>query len=363
VIKKILGLITDIMTALSNCSLYTKDHDAVFRFSEKAVGTLEELIEENELSLTVLGEQLLINDEQFKEQSLHIGNFMKRLRRNDIEKVVFKKGITPTELVDFIAALSSSTEKPESSKHLLVEALAVKMLMESADVSEEIKAGTEKICDIYNNLAKFGTLDIIGLEDVVTNFIATLQREANILRIMSPVKAHSEYTFAHTTNVTLLSIFQAKSLGMKGEILHAVGLAGLLHDVGKMFVPTKILEKKEKLIDEEWVIMKNHTVYGSMYLSSIQDVPKLAVICAFEHHMKFDGTGYPDTIRRDKIQHIISQIVSISDFFDALRTERPYRNSMEVPTIIGMMKESSGKDFNPMLVDNFIDTMKTTNII
>jgi HD-GYP domain-containing protein (c-di-GMP phosphodiesterase class II) len=289
VIKKILGLITDIMTALSNCSLYTKDHDAVFRFSEKAVGTLEELIEENELSLTVLGEQLLVNDKQFREQSLHIGNFMKRLRRNDIEKVVFKKGITPTELVDFIAALSSSTEKPESTKHLLVEALAVKMSMESVDVSEEIKAGTEKICDIYNNLAKFGTLDIIGLEDVVTNFIATLQREANILRIMSPVKAHSEYTFAHTTNVTLLSIFQAKSLGMKGEILHAVGLAGLLHDVGKMFVPTKILEKKEKLIDEEWVIMKNHTVYGSMYLSSIQDVPKLAVICAFEHHMKFDG--------------------------------------------------------------------------
>jgi HD-GYP domain-containing protein (c-di-GMP phosphodiesterase class II) len=354
---------TDIMTTMSNCSLYTKDHDAVFRFSEKAVGILEELIEENELSLTVLGEQLIVNDKQFNEQSLHIGNFMKRLRRNGIEKVIFKKGITPAELVDFIAALSSSTEKPESSKHVLVGALAVKMSMESADVSEEIKAGTEKISDIYNNLAKFGTLDIIGLEGVVTSFIATLQRESNILRIVSPVKTHSEYTFAHTTNVTILSIFQAESLGMKGVILHEVGLAGLLHDVGKMFVPTEILEKKEKLSDEEWVIIKNHTVYGSMYLSSIQDVPKLAVICAFEHHMKFDGTGYPDTTRRDKVQHIISQIVSISDFFDALRTERPYRNSMEVPTIIGMMKEASGKDFNPMLVDNFIDTMKTTNII
>lgn len=362
-IKRILALMTDIMTIMSNCSLYTKDHDSVFRFSEKAIGSLEELFEENELRLTVLGERLLINDKPFNEQSLHVGNFMKRLRRNGIEKVIFKKGITPGELVDFITALSSSTEKPESSSYLVLGIADVKTPGESADVSEEIKAGTEKISDIFNNLAKSGILDMIGLEEVVTNFISILQRETNILSIANPVKAYSEYTFAHTTNVTILSILQAESLGIKGEILHEVGLSGLLHDVGKMFIPAEILEKKEKLFDREWDVIKNHTVHGSMYLSSIQDVPKLAVICAFEHHMKFDGTGYPDTTRRDKVQHIISQIVAISDFFDALRTERPYRNSMEVPTIIGMMKEASGKDFNPMLVDNFIDTMKTANVI
>jgi response regulator RpfG family c-di-GMP phosphodiesterase len=74
--------------------------------------------------------------------------------------------------------------------------------------------------------------------------------------------------------------------------------------------------------------------------------------------MKFDGSGYPDTKRRGRKQHLISQLVTISDFFDALRTERPYRKALDVQTIIGLMKESAGRDFNPLLIDNFLNALK-----
>lgn len=78
--------------------------------------------------------------------------------------------------------------------------------------------------------------------------------------------------------------------------------------------------------------------------------------------MKFNGKGYPETKRKDRTQHIISQLISISDFFDALRTDRPYRKALDVPVIIGLLNESSGKDFNPLLVENFIRSLKKVSI-
>ena len=78
---------------------------------------------------------------------------------------------------------------------------------------------------------------------------------------------------------------------------------------------------------------------------------------AFEHHMKFDGTGYPDTHRHGKRQHIVSQLVAIADFFDAMRTERPYRKTVDLQAIVLLLKETAGKDFNPLLINNFLKAL------
>ena len=150
---------------------------------------------------------------------------------------------------------------------------------------------------------------------------------------------------------------------MKNEIIHDIGLAGLLHDVGKMFVAKEVMDKESKLSNAEWENMKKHPVYGAMYLATLPDMPKYALIAAYEHHMKFNGKGYPDTKRKGRTQHIISQIIAISDFFDALRTERPYRKSFEIPAIIGMMTESIEKDFNPLLVENFSNALKKAAVV
>ena len=166
----------------------------------------------------------------------------------------------------------------------------------------------------------------------------------------------------HESNVSVLNIFQAETLGLRGEALRDVGIAGLLHDVGKLFVSKDIIEKKTKLDDTEWKAMQLHPVYGALYLSALPEVPKLAVIAAYEHHMKYNGNGYPQPKRILRGQHLISQLVAISDFYDALRTERPYRPPFDVPVIIGLLKNGSGKDFNPELVNNFITSLKKIEI-
>jgi putative nucleotidyltransferase with HDIG domain len=352
------GIISNIMTAASNCSLYSKEHPAVPAFLGRALADLEPHFVDDAASFTILGDTLLFNDDKISERSLHIGSFIKKLRRKGIEKTIIKKGLAPEEFAVFVSDLLHPAKTPGSTPHLAVGIVEVNLSASGADVSSVIREDMEKLEEIHGRFSRFENLDMVGLEEVVGSFISTLNEEANVLRVVCPVKAHNEYTFAHTTNVTILSIFQAESLGLRGEILHEIGLAGLLHDIGKTFVPNEILDKPGKLDDREWDIMRNHTVYGATYLSAMQDVPKLAVMAAYEHHMKFDGTGYPEPLRRGRQQHIISQIVAVSDFFDALRTERPYRKALEPQVVIGIMEESKGKDFNPPLVDNFVRALE-----
>jgi HD-GYP domain-containing protein (c-di-GMP phosphodiesterase class II) len=361
---KVSAFISYIMIAVSNCALYSKDHPAVKQFSEKAIKIMDELYEDNELSIIMLGDSLHMNEVRITDKDIHITNFIKRLRRKGIEKIIFKKGVKTEELTSLIVDLASTDKALTSYPHISVGIVEVKMkVQDGIDVSKIVDENTSRIKEVYRGLSRFERLDIVGLEDIVIDFISTLKREANVLRVISPVKSYSEYTYTHTTNVTILSIFQAESLGLKGDILHDVGLAGLLHDVGKMFISKDILEKDAKLTPNEWEEMKKHPTYGALYLSKLPDMPKLAVIAAFEHHMKFNGSGYPETKRRGMKQHIISQIVAISDFFDALRTERPYRKALDVPVILGLLRESSGKDFNPMLVDNFLFALKRIKAI
>ncbi|MCL5024364.1 MAG: HD domain-containing protein [Nitrospirae bacterium] len=322
----------------------------------------EELYSDDTLTLTLLGDSLVFNNSPVTDKGTHISSLKRRLKRKGIEKIVLKKGLGIEEFKKFIAGVAS-TEKVVSSPHLSVGMVEVRFNSAGTDVSALINENIAKVKGLCQGIAKFRRLDIVSLEDAVTGFITTLKKETNVLRVVSPMKSYSEYTYVHATNVSVLAIFQAEALGMKGENLHDVGLAGLLHDVGKLFVSKEVLEKVTKLDLEEWNAIKTHPVFGARYLATLSDVPKLALIAAFEHHMKFDGSGYPETKRRRNHQHIISQIVAIADFFDALRTERPYRRALESPKVVQLMKEATARDFNPLLVDNFVGALRRIKAI
>lgn len=350
--KGISDFITYFMTAMSNCLLYSEQHPAVSEFSAKAVSALEPHYAEDKISLTILGGSLIVNDVPADDASTQVIKFIKHMRRKGVERIIIKKGITPGELKSFITGFSFS-EKLPASEHISAGIVQVLTGAGSDDISALTARNVSRVREAYQGLSKFKTLDMVGLEDVVISFISALRNESDILRIICPVKSYSEYTYTHASNVAVLSIFQAEALGLKGNILHDIGLAGLFHDIGKMFVSKEVLEKKGRLDEKEWAEMKTHPVRSALYLSRLPDTPKLAVIASYEHHMKFNGTGYPQTKKRGKKQHVISQIIAVADFFDAMRTERPYRRSVDTQVILGLMKKGAGTEFNPFLVDNF----------
>ncbi|NJD56411.1 MAG: HD domain-containing protein [Nitrospirae bacterium] len=356
----VFAFIADVMTAMSNCSLYGKGHPAVLHLSEKARDVLEDLYNEGRFTISLLGDSVIINESPFPGRNLHMHAFIKKLRRSGIDKIAVTKGVTAAELKEFISELAASKGISGTYPHIVSGIIEVKLGDGGgADVSAVMSENVGRVKEVFQGVSRFKQLDMVGLEDIVVSFISTLRREQNILKVISPVKSYSEYTYAHNTNVAVLSIFQAESLGFKDDVLHDIGLAGLLHDVGKMFVAKEVLEKKDKLTGSEWEEMRKHPVYGARYLATLPDIPKYALVAAYEHHMKFNNSGYPETTRRSgDRQHIISQLNSISDFFDALRTDRPYRKSVELPSIIGLLTESSGRDFNPHLVKNFLRSVK-----
>lgn len=347
------GIISLIMTAVANSSLYSSEHPSVSEFSGKALEIIEGLYVDDSFTITLLGNTLLINGELFNERTIHIRNFIRKLRTKGIDRVIIKKGITPKEFEAFVLALASK-DSLRSSPNISVGIVEVKFKDEYGDIRGFMDENISKVRDVYEGVSRFKELDMVGLDGAVAGFISVLKKESNVLNILSPVKAYSDYTYVHITNVAVLTLFQAETLGLKGDTLREAGFAGLLHDAGKLFISKKVLEKPGKLDQDEWAEMKQHPILGALYLSTLPEAPKLAVIAAYEHHMKFDGSGYPDTKRQGKKQHLISQLVSISDFFDALRTARPYRRNLELKEIAGLMKEAGEKDFNPMLINNFL---------
>jgi HD-GYP domain-containing protein (c-di-GMP phosphodiesterase class II) len=354
--------ISCLVTAMSTVALYSKEHASVTELSAKVLAILDNLYVDDIFSLTLLGRNLIFNDTPITEKGIHIENFRKRLRTNGIEKIIIKKGVSIEELQRFLSMMALRKESPGSSEHILLGTVQVRFRSEEAEVLALLNENISMIKDVYQGVSRFKKLDMFGLEESVVGFISALKREANVLRIVSPVKSYSEYTYVHAANVSVLTLFQAEFIGLKGESLYDAGLAGLLHDVGKMFISKEVLEKQTRLDGTEWNEMKKHPIHGAIYLSTLQDVPKLAVIAAFEHHMKFNGKGYPETKRRGRRQHSISQLVAISDFFDAIRTERPYRKALEVQAVVMLLKEAAGKDFNPMLVDNFLNALKRIGV-
>jgi putative nucleotidyltransferase with HDIG domain len=351
------------IAAMSQCSLYSREHPSVAVFSEKALDILNDLFTDETIGITHLEGNLVFNDLPIMEKGIHAENFMKRMKAKGIDKIIIKKGVSNEELMSFISFMASKDEDTISCEHILVGTIQVKLRPTGDGPMEIMNANISRVKGVIQDFSRYKKLDTIGLEEAVLGFLSAIKSEANVLSLISPVKSFSEYTYVHTANVAVLTLFQAESIGLKGESLREAGLAGLLHDVGKMFISKEVLDKPGKLDESEWKEMKKHPVYGAMYLSSLPEPPRLSVIAAFEHHLKFDGAGYPDTKWRSRKQHIISQIVAISDFFDAVRAERPYRKGLELNAVLDIMKGSVGKDFSPLLINNFFSSLRKVGVL
>jgi HD-GYP domain-containing protein (c-di-GMP phosphodiesterase class II) len=298
-----------------------------------------------------------------RDRGIHETNFIKRLKRKGISRIDILQGVNISEVKQLILELSEPGKGLKTYPHIKSGTVDVSMNISSDAEAEENYSDIEnvdKIKEVFKAASPFKKLNVAGIEDVVLHFIHNFKKEASILKYLSPVKSFDEYTYTHASNVAVLSVFQAQSLGIDGDLLHELGISALLHDAGKMFISKEILEKKGKLDDKEFTEIHKHTLHGARYLAKIEGVPQLAAVVAFEHHMKFDGSGYPRmTLNGDKPkQHIYSQIVAVSDFFDALRSNRPYRRGMEIPEIFVLMRKCCGTDFNSFLVDNFIKLMQ-----
>lgn len=375
-LSRVISLLT---AAVTNTGLYSPTHPQVAMYVEKAyAGLVDMLRQKPEITILLIGSDLVTDNRPLVASGAasYVSNFSRILKRKAIERMTFTTGLTKPELQSLINDLASpdtgSVRSTQSVKLGKVE-LRVKKDDEGGtdalsafvagsvpgapqDALQELLALTaselDALKEVYLSAKKHKKINVRGVDEMVKGFIKGFRREINPLSLLASLKSVHEYTFTHVTNVCILAMGQAETLGFNGEHLHQIGVASLLHDVGKVFISEEILSKPGKLSQDERKIIETHTVKGARYLMGIEGIPKLAILSAMEHHLKYDGSGYP-SIKGGWQPNIVSQLISIADVFDAMRSKRSYQGAIPMEKIAEVLKNGKGTSFNPQLVDHF----------
>lgn len=170
------------------------------------------------------------------------------------------------------------------------------------------------------------------------------------------IDAKDKYTAGHSDRVAKYSAFIARRLHFTEDEIKQVSYSGQLHDCGKIGIPGAILNKPEKLNDDEFQTIKSHTVTGYDILKSLHSVPSAAIAARY-HHERYDGMGYPDGLKGEEIP-LIARIICVADAFDAMNSTRVYRQKLEHCQIISQLKKNRGKQFDPGVIDLFLDILR-----
>lgn len=365
--KLLLGFISKLTTAAATASLYNLEHQQVVHLSQQTKERLDQLLQQkNEFTLMLI-ENRLVFDQHPLEPHFSVSKLSRFLQQQNIAHLTFKQGISGPELLRLIELLSqkgAATEKIEASEHLRIGQVKVhnsegedrdlERLLSLEEIQQE---EIDRFHEIYEAIKAGKRIHVRGLNEIVHSFIRAFSEQGNALLALSPLRKIDEYTFTHSTNVCILNIAQAKMLGIDGQLLYDIGISAMLHDIGKLFIPAEILQKEGSLDDDEWALIQQHPQLGAEYLVNTPGIPRLAITTAYEHHMRYNNSGYPK-VSKNWSQHICSQMTTISDFFDALRTHRSYRAGMEFDKVATIMLEEAGTALHPQLTRNFLTCIR-----
>ena len=189
---------------------------------------------------------------------------------------------------------------------------------------------------------------VIGV--IVDDLLDSILNSEEILTVLTDAFLYDEYLYQHSFQVTLYSLAIAKELGYSSNDLRNIGIGAMLHDVGKLMVPTSILLKPGRLSDEEYETMKHHTTYGFEILRNLHTISLLVAHCAFQHHERLDGSGYPRGLVDYEI-HPYAKVIAVADVFDAVTSNRVYREKMLPSQGICIIDAGSGTLYDAKVVE------------
>ena len=220
--------------------------------------------------------------------------------------------------------------------------------------AQEVKNQALKVVkDIFQDVRLGKSLSIEEAKTQVKGIVDSVFRNRDALLCLLNIREYDNYTFIHSVNVCILAVSFGRHLGFSREEIENLGLGALLHDIGKTKIPESILNKPGKFTEEEYNIMKKHVELGVAILSQHKEIPEEAMLVAWEHHEKYNGSGYPRRLYGDKIS-LMGQIGGISDFYDATTYDRVYHKGASCHSVVRSLYEYSDILFKRNLIERFI---------
>ena len=355
---------------IRNAAVYPANHPFLLTSADQLLGKLQELLQtRKDVSFyLVAGELFFETHSVLVDQSLSM--LMEQFTNRDVGGVIFKPGIERDEIVHFAYVMNKDVTylaehdgiQAEIEREHITHIELHRVMLADRKFGKAVKEAKKKagrvfvdavdtVQEIIHSVQMQKAINMRKVSSTVHSMVDDILDNRDALMGLTSIRMYDEYTFAHSVNVAVLSIAQGTFLSFDKQQIAALGIAGMLHDIGKVSVPLDIINKPDKLTDEEWSLVKRHPVEGALMLAGVPGLTKMAMISAFEHHQH---GGYPQI---DNIvqQHPFSQIVALSDAYDAIVAARVY---YKVPTppdqAIRILLKKRGTVFNPVLVKAFV---------
>lgn len=360
--------------ALATMALYADGHPArerVVDASYEQLRLLQELDRRPQFSF--LGLDVIYGQVALRE--LKEWDWGQRLANAGVQRLEFAESVQRDEYEGFLdevlarltlGAIDSATRSSERASTIKFGAVGVKGsegvlrpedILPTATVRYSLGEEADTIRWLHDEVQTRGELPLIEAESVVRSLAVAMHGDRDIVIPLLQLKEFDQYTTTHSLNVCVLAMALAEFIELGPKDVRAFGVAGLLHDLGKVRIPKEVLTKPGKLTDEEWVIMRRHPVDGAKIIYESDRQLDLASAVAYEHHIMINGGGYPGRHFQREC-HKASKLVHICDVYDALRTKRPYREAWESERVLAQIESGAGPDFDAELAQSFIQMMR-----
>ncbi|HEY3382190.1 MAG TPA: HD domain-containing phosphohydrolase [Vicinamibacterales bacterium] len=362
-------LVRRFAAALRGAQLYAPGHPLVVRninaFADVVARLLTDL---PAVSLALVADELVVDDLPLPDGAKILGELFERLKARGIERITVERGATPEELVAAVNGIcqrlqiNASDEAPWADlPHVRVGLVRVEQDVETSladmvTIRRLYAQATTAAQAAWEAAGRDAASGCAEIQPVVRDLAQAVTQNRSALLALTAVRSADRYTFTHMVNVSVLVMAQARGLGIDGTLLREFGVAGLMHDIGKVRTPAEILTKTTALDDRELAIMRRHPIDGAEILRRSADIAPLAAIVAFEHHLRLNGTGYPEGVTRNGL-NLCTMLCTIADVYDAMRSKRNYQQAYPHDRILAVLERNEGAEFEQNLVRRFVQLM------
>jgi putative nucleotidyltransferase with HDIG domain len=363
---------------LSTMALYKPGHPARERVVDRTFAQLQDMLKDDpHPDFSFLGDEVIYGKTSIRE--LRDWEWSKRFAGMGIQRLEFDPDVTREDLVDFLEEVYARVANPggpvdtteaRQTKPLRIrygalgirsDTAAGRKVLErdivTATITYQLGEEIDAIKYMHEEVMKSGGLPLLEAEAVVRSLSVAMHGESEMMLPLLMLKEFDQYTTTHCLNVSVLTMALAEHLGLNARDVRTFGVAGLLHDLGKVKIPMEILNKAGKLTDDERAVMQNHTVEGARMIITSDRELDMAAAVAYEHHIMLNGGGYPKR-HYSRDVHKASTLVHVCDVYDALRTNRPYRAAWDAEKVLKYIEEKSGSEFEPEIAGKFVAMMR-----
>ncbi|MFQ6096182.1 MAG: HD-GYP domain-containing protein [Armatimonadota bacterium] len=370
------AVIVAIDECISAVRLYGQRHPRAGAALQRARHTIAAHCSQAELTVASIDGRLACNGKPIRGRVRAADRLMKRCKDRGVEGFAFTPGFDEADLAGFIEVILSAPEDLAAAGGAAAALEArnvehIRLLKADEEVTASMGVGDDAgrvdahhvygmaLSAVQESMrdARMGRLTDVGsVRAAARQLIDAVLQEASALAALTTIQRYDMYTFAHSVNVSILSLCIGTRLRLQWTALEELGTAGLLHDIGKVTIPRDVLLKPGELTREEREVIRNHPVEGARMLQNVPGMGPVPPVVAFEHHMRINGEGYPSQ-RAGQTLAGASRIVAVADCYDAMTAVRPYRPAVPPDSALRQISRLAGSHYDPAIVRELIGAL------